>query len=231
MSGHRHHPRSNLCLCSKFRRPLGRDQLGAGLPVVRHWWACVEGGWAFQNIEVFNDNLEPFFQAMSTRFHETTAPFPSPFMAGGLFSMDKKFFFELGSYDDHLSIWGGENVEMSLRVWQCGGRVEFSPCSRVGHLFRSSSPYSFGGQKQVGEVLYANLIRVAHVWMDEWRHFFLKVNPGVRSVHSQSNRTELLVGIEERIELRRRLQCKSFEWFLNHVWPGKSSENVISMFF
>ena len=40
----------------------------------------------------------------------------SPTMAGGIFSISRKYFFHLGGYDEEMLIWGGENIEMSLKV-------------------------------------------------------------------------------------------------------------------
>ena len=37
---------------------------------------------------------------------DPTSPLSSPTMAGGLFSINKQFFYRLGAYDPGFDIWG-----------------------------------------------------------------------------------------------------------------------------
>ena len=48
----------------------------------------------------------------------------------------------------------------------CGGTLEIVPCSHVGHVFRKRSPYI---EKTGTSVLRKNLVRLAEVWMDEYK--------------------------------------------------------------
>lgn len=105
---------------------------------------------------------------------DETAPVRTPTMIGCAFTIDREFFYEIGAYDTGMDIWGSENLEMALRVWQCGGLLEIVPCSRVGHLFRIST-YSFGGDENV--IKSRNNVRLVEMWMDHGKKFFFAVQP------------------------------------------------------
>ena len=151
-------------------------------------------------------------QEIERRKSNSTSPYRTPVMAGGLFSIEREYFWQSGSYDEGMDIWGGENLEMSFRVWQCGGRVEISPCSRVGHVFRKASPYSFPREGGVGAVLHSNLARLAMTWMDQYRGFFYRVNAGAREAAEGQD-------VTNRLWLREEMKCESFDWYLDNVWP------------
>ena len=91
----------------------------------------------------------------------------SPVMAGGLFVIDRKLFFDLGGYDPEMKLYGGEEMEISLRLWECGNTLECIPCSRVGHVFRTGKYWQGQVYPVPGHVIIKNKLRAAYTWLDE----------------------------------------------------------------
>ncbi|XP_052829502.1 polypeptide N-acetylgalactosaminyltransferase 10 [Octopus bimaculoides] len=133
-------------------------------------------------------------------------PFKSPVMAGGLFAIDREWFWDLGGYDPGLDIWGGEQYELSFKIWQCGGEMVDAPCSRVGHVYRKFAPFPNPG---VGDFVGRNYRRVAEVWMDEYKEYIYLRRPHYRDINPGD--------ISAQLDIRKRLNCKPFSWFMKEV--------------
>ncbi|MCJ8750063.1 hypothetical protein PDJAM_G00195080 [Pangasius djambal] len=140
---------------------------------------------------------------------DPTEPIKTPVLPGGLFVISKSWFNHLGKYDTAMDIWGGENFEISFRVWMCGGSLEIVPCSRVGHVFRKKHPYIFPDGN--ANTYIKNTRRTAEVWMDEFKIFYYSARPAARG--------KSYGDVRGRQELRKNLKCKSFQWYLDNVYP------------
>mmetsp|Transcript_16595 Transcript_16595/g.29043 ORF Transcript_16595/g.29043 Transcript_16595/m.29043 type:complete len:488 (+) Transcript_16595:184-1647(+) len=138
-------------------------------------------------------------------------PYPTPALSGGIFGMWKDYWERSGTYDTNMTEWGGEHIEMSLRTWRCGGRIEIVPCSRMGHVFRAKNPYVV----HVPEVM-KNTKRAALVWLDDHLEDFYKKVPYARSLQAGD--------VSERLRLKEKLNCKSMDWYIENIYPELKGE-------
>uniref|UniRef100_A0A8D0HGN4 Polypeptide N-acetylgalactosaminyltransferase n=1 Tax=Sphenodon punctatus TaxID=8508 RepID=A0A8D0HGN4_SPHPU len=149
--------------------------------------------------------------------NDETAPVRSPSIMG-ILAANREFLGEIGVLDGGMHIYGGENVELGLRVWQCGGKIEVLPCARVAHVERAHKPYLL----DLTVAMKRNALRVAEVWMDEYKYMVYYAwnlpleNPGID-----------YGDVSSRKELRKKLNCKSFDWYIKNVYPNLIPQTTI----
>lgn len=164
---------------------------GRGIDVLGHSWGLTQTG-------------------LQTRVNQTDAtPLKTPIMAGGLLSLSTSYFDKLGFYDPEMRMWGGEEVEISFRIWLCGGTLEWVPCSRVGHVFRSDKHWQGSLYTIPDGTLSRNRLRAAF-WMGEYRKLYeISMAPLPRGMD--------LGDMSFYEDIQKRLQCRPFKWYLDNV--------------
>eukprot|EP00041_Stephanoeca_diplocostata_P010417 m.165830 g.165830 ORF g.165830 m.165830 type:complete len:263 (+) comp18140_c0_seq10:1189-1977(+) len=117
--------------------------------------------------------------------------------------------------------WTKKNGKARRRrqgLHRCGGSVQCAPCSRVFIVFYKAHT---NGQKH-GYSTNQNVLHTAELWMDDYADV-VRATLGPRAltaVGRDSAMARTLAASRTRVaQLQSRLQCKSFQWFLDNIYP------------
>ncbi|KAK2167002.1 hypothetical protein LSH36_32g00042 [Paralvinella palmiformis] len=154
----------------------------------------------------------------------------------------KDFFTEVGELDEGMERWGGENLDLPIRVWLFGGRVVQVPCSHAAHMERQhqrdyrQEPHSqwypimkkgITISKVCGIPCYiCQLIALKRFGWDKYinRNYRRVVDVWFddykKYVYRMKPQLEKVhVGdLSERFEVKKRAK-HNFEWFLRNIYP------------
>lgn len=189
-------------------------------------WNYVAHGGLSWSMDYIWKYLPPSDADRASRFPAN--PIQSPTALGCAMAIDRRFFFDLGAFDDGMFIWGGENIELSLRVWMCHGSIYISPCSRVGHAFRHWLPYAFPASYEGATVKRRNYERLVDVWLDDFRRNYYAINGHLPVNHLAETYHRSL---DARRHLRQRLGCHNFSWFLQNIVPEMATPDEDALHF
>ncbi|EZG51527.1 glycosyltransferase-like family 2 protein [Gregarina niphandrodes] len=86
-----------------------------------------------------------------------------PIMSGGLLALSRQWWEYTGGFDSRMEIWGGENIEQSVKTWMSGGEIVVNRLAKISHVFRPKFPYTVDNRKVSG-----NKLKTVDMWFDEW---------------------------------------------------------------
>lgn len=70
------------------------------------------------------------------------SPYSVPILCGAFLAVRRDVFEATGGFDEGLIRWGGNDLELSLRLWLLGYELRLVPGVEVAHLFRQKHPYT-----------------------------------------------------------------------------------------
>lgn len=128
-----------------------------------------------------------------------------PCLMGGAYFVRRDWFFKIGGLE-HNRMWGSEEPSLSIRTWLAGGSVRLAKDVRIGHMFRSRSPYATDMS-----YLYYNKLRAMKTMFPNDAYEYLKSKMPADGSTMSALRTLAMDPGSVEIERRYNLSIAKFD--------------------
>lgn len=133
-----------------------------------------------------------------------------PLMSGGLLAISRLWWQETEGYDEHMVAWGGENIDQSLRIWLCGGRIEAADGAFIAHMWRDpKNPKTSLRYPIPTKDVMRNKARASKAWFGPWTEKVFSFPEYQSFVNG-----EPLLDMSNFDHLKKKLQCAPFSHYL-----------------
>lgn len=135
-----------------------------------------------------------------------------PLMSGGLLGISRKWWQETGGYDEHMVAWGGENIDQSLRIWLCGGRIEVAEGAYVAHMWRDpKKPKTMLRYPIPTRDVMRNKARAVTAWFDGFRDKVFTFP----EYEAFTDGSQVVGDMSNFDKLKSRMTCAPFSSYIN----------------
>ena len=139
-------------------------------------------------------------------------PYISGAIMGGAYMISRKRLEEIDYFGRGLKGYGGENMEVGLKTWVCGGKVWTLPCSRIVHFSSRREPTNHAGRPVKPFFSYNNQILAESFFDDERMLKIARIGWGKVGELDNS-------AIEFNRNLFKKLNCGGVRKYYKDVMP------------
>lgn len=97
----------------------------------------------------------------------------------------------------------------------------------MAHVFKPFA-YSFDGHRE--KIVQKNQMRVAELWMDDWKKFYLASTYNWPTKHVSFDKEEK-ESLEKRKIMKKNLKCKTFKWYMETIIPEVPTPPLNSVYY
>jgi glycosyltransferase involved in cell wall biosynthesis len=135
-------------------------------------------------------------------------PYPVPLLGAACQAVRKADLERLGYYDNGMTRYGSEDLELCLRYWLMGYEVLVQPQTVIYHLFRESHPYEIQAQEMIYNRLRLAMLHLSNERVDRVLNYHRNM-PGFNEIMGGLRRSDVMSRRSQLQELR----CRDDDWF------------------